>query len=302
MQLEQLEYFLTAARFEHVTNAAKACSISQPALSNAIARLENELGVELFDRSGRNIRLNQFGSAFRTHLERGFAEIDQAVREVREMAGLEAGTIALGADSPELLVRPICAFMAQHPQVHLRESQGNMSALFRRLESGQLDFVICERSSSAGDFSWIPLAVDRLVLLTPPDHPLAERETAAMGDLAGERLVCTRPGVGLRDTLDLLLQAENLSPSIVFEGDDSDTIELLVAQGSGLTVVSGLALRVNGGTKLRPFAQVPLAGESCTRELGIYSCRDHFMSQSAQLFLEHLQAFFAGFQESDPYQ
>lgn len=295
MQLEQLEYFLAAARYEHVTNAAKACSISQPALSNALARLENELGVELFDRSGRNIRLNQFGSAFRTHLQLGFAEIDQAVREVREMAGLECGTVALGVDSPELLVRLVCSFMALHPQVHLRESQGNMSGLFRRLEGGQLDLVICERSTAAAELDWTPLAEDRFVLLVPKEHRLAGQASAAPGDLAEERLVCTRPGVGLRDTLDLLLHAEGLDPAVIFEGDDTDTIEQLVAQGCGVTVVSGLALRINGGTKSSAVVQIPLTGESCSRTLGVYTRQNHFMSQSAELFLEHVKTFFGAY-------
>lgn len=296
MQLEQLEYFLTAARHEHVTNAAKECSISQPALSNAIARLENELGVPLFDRSGRNIKLNQFGAVFRRRIERGFHEIEQAYREVREMAGIETGTVSLAVDSPEMLMKLVCGFYEQHPTVYVRENNGNMPSLFRQLENARLDFVICEKSSNAADFDWYPLAMDQMILLTPPGHPLAQREQVYLRDLAEERLVCPRPGVGLRDTLTLLLEAEGLRPTVAFEGDDADTIEHLVAMGVGVTAVSGMAIRINGGLKAENLVQIPLADEKCVREIGIYTKRNHFMSQAAVLFMEYVKAFFQNLQ------
>jgi DNA-binding transcriptional LysR family regulator len=292
MQLEQLEYFLTAARHEHVTNAAKECSISQPALSNAIARLENELGVPLFDRSGRNIRLNQFGAVFRDRIERGFHEIEQGYREVREMAGIETGSVSLAVDCPEMLVKLVCGFYEAHPTVYVRENRGNMSSLFRQLDNDRLDFVICEKSSNAGELEWQFLTKDQVILLVNRQHPLAERNAVYLRDLEGEKLVCPRPGVGLRDTLTLLMESEGLRPNIAFEGDDADTIEHLVEMGIGITAVSGVALRLNGGVKSKDLVSLPLVDEKCVREIGIYTKRNHFMSQAAMLFMEYVKEYF----------
>src|SRR5256886_1659607 len=99
MDLLQLHYFRTVARLEHMTRAAEELLIAQPALSQTIARLEDDLGVPLFDRLGRRIRLNLFGRAFLGRVERIFAELDQGQRELADLAGGEQGQVdlALGA-------------------------------------------------------------------------------------------------------------------------------------------------------------------------------------------------------------
>src|SRR2546428_13358678 len=95
MDLLQLHYFRTVARLEHMTRAAEALLIAQPALSQTIARLEDELGVPLFDRLGRRIRLNLFGKAFLERVERVFAELDQGRRELADLVGGEQGRVDL---------------------------------------------------------------------------------------------------------------------------------------------------------------------------------------------------------------
>lgn len=95
MDLLQLKYFQTVARLEHMTQAAKALSIARPSLSQTIAHLEDELGIPLFERQGRRIRLNAFGRALLLHVERLFRELDEARQELADLAGTEHGQIAL---------------------------------------------------------------------------------------------------------------------------------------------------------------------------------------------------------------
>ena len=110
MDLLQLRYFLVVARREHISKAAEELYIAQPSLSRTIRRLEKEIGVPLFDRRGKSIRLNQFGQAFLEYVEQQFRLLEEGQHKVREMAGLEQGDISLAAASllwlPDLVHRP----------------------------------------------------------------------------------------------------------------------------------------------------------------------------------------------------
>ncbi|SEM54818.1 regulatory helix-turn-helix protein, lysR family [Paenibacillus sp. OV219] len=97
MELLQLKYFQTVARLEHMTKAAEELNIAQPSLSQTIARLEEDIGVALFDRKGRAIRLNRFGQVFLERVEHILQSIDESVREVRDMSGMNRGIIKLAA-------------------------------------------------------------------------------------------------------------------------------------------------------------------------------------------------------------
>src|SRR5258708_33114532 len=111
MDLLQLKYFQAVAQLEHMTRAAEQLSIAQPFLSQSIAKLEEDLGVPLFDRQGRRIQLNQFGKVFLKRVERVFVELDEGRREVADLAGLEHGLIALAVASTQPLPDLLSAFL-----------------------------------------------------------------------------------------------------------------------------------------------------------------------------------------------
>lgn len=101
MEFLQLQYFQAVARHEHMTNTAKELNVSQPSLSNSIQRLEKNLGVPLFERQGRNIKLNEFGKTYLQRVEQAFMELEEGQRELTDMAGLEHGVISIA-------VPPVC--------------------------------------------------------------------------------------------------------------------------------------------------------------------------------------------------
>src|SRR5947208_2509200 len=96
VEWQQLEYFREVAQHEHITQAASQLSVSQPAVSRSIARLEHELGVPLFERQGRSVKLNRYGRAFLAHVERALAEVSEGQRELSDMVGPVRGTVAIG--------------------------------------------------------------------------------------------------------------------------------------------------------------------------------------------------------------
>src|SRR5947209_5339619 len=116
MELAQLRYFAVTAQLQHMTQAAQALSITQPSLSQAIAKLEDELGAPLFDRQGRAIRLNPFGAAFLTWVEQALTAIDAGKHEVDDLAGLEHGIIRLGVHGLQGFSALFRAFLQHYPQ------------------------------------------------------------------------------------------------------------------------------------------------------------------------------------------
>lgn len=131
MELQQLKYFQVVARLEHMTKAAEELHITQPSLSITIARLEEALGAPLFDRFGRNIKLNEFGQLFLKRVERIFRELEEGKREVRDLAGLELGTVNLastnlvlgeGIKSLPVLNEEIVLIVPNHHRLAGRES------------------------------------------------------------------------------------------------------------------------------------------------------------------------------------
>src|SRR5262249_40871751 len=160
MDLLQLRYFQTVARYEHMTQAARELMIAQPSLSQTIARLEEELGVPLFDRQGRHIRLNQFGRTFLQRVERIFTELEDGRRELADLAGLEQGRVALSIFSTPLLADLLSAFRVEYPRVSFRLSLQHTSSareIQQQLEWGEADLCITMAPIEHPDITWLPL-------------------------------------------------------------------------------------------------------------------------------------------------
>ena len=131
MDLLQLKYFQTVARLEHMTQAAHQLCIAQSSLSQTIAHLEKDLGVPLFDRQGRQIRLNPFGRALLRYGEHIFGELEDARHEIADLADRERGRIALSVVLPQILLDLLGTFRALHPHVsfHLFHQHRSAKAL-----------------------------------------------------------------------------------------------------------------------------------------------------------------------------
>lgn len=121
MEFLQLYYFQTVARTEHMTKAAEELRIAQPSLSKTIARLEADLGVPLFDRHGRQLRLNSYGKTFLQRVDRVFMEIHEGRRELQDRAGLDKGNITLAVSIPKLLPELLGSFLKEFPDVLIRQ-------------------------------------------------------------------------------------------------------------------------------------------------------------------------------------
>lgn len=146
MELSQLKYFEIVAKHEHITRAAEELHIAQPSLSKAISRLEAELGVELFDRQGRNIKLNSFGRVFLKRVSKIFLELENGRQELADMSGLEQGRISLAWTSTLLLPRVLEGFLSIYPNVSFKQIVATTLEMKSQMEEGILDICISSPS------------------------------------------------------------------------------------------------------------------------------------------------------------
>jgi LysR family transcriptional activator of glutamate synthase operon len=243
VDLETVRWFLAVAELGHVTNAAEELRISQPGLSRAIARLEAELGVPLFDREGRGVRLSRYGELFAEHARRLVAEEESARRALAQAADPESGEVALAflhTQGAGLVPELLGAFRRDHPRVTFRLIQGGNDLIEAAVRSGRADLAISSPRPQGNELEWAPLVTERLQLAVPADHRLARRKRVRVNELADETFIGIRQGGGLRTILERLSTQAGFRPRIAFEGEELQTVRGLVAAGLGVALVAPL--------------------------------------------------------------
>lgn len=288
MDLLQLRYFQAVARREHLSQAAAELHVAQPSLSRAIARLETDLGVPLFDRVGRGLRLNRFGAGFLRRVDRALRELDDARRELTDAAGLDHGSIAIAAETLLMLTEVITEFRAAHPGVDIRLYQSSAPTMASQLHSGEVDLCFASQPLPGPDLRTRDLLREDVLLAVPAGHRLVGRERARLADLAGEPFVTTRPGYWPRELADRLFASAGLAPNYVCESDEPGATGYLISAGLGVGLAPAYSVAVS--THL-PGSALPLDVPDCHRVLTMVWRADTYFPAAAQ----HLADFASGY-------
>ena len=241
MNLDHLRYFVRLAQVGHYTRASEQLNISQPSLSHAVRQLEEELGVPLFERQGRNTQLTQFGAEFLDCAARTLATLDEGVTSLRRKARGE-GLIRLGflrVLGTEYVPRLAARFLAAHPdrQIQFTFHSGRTQELLEGLANRRYDLVFCSRPAPELGLTAVPGRAQELVLIVPPGHPLAGRSGVSLAEAAPYPMVCFSRDSGLRAVVDELFDAQGVCPQVAWETEEDQVVAGLVAQGFGIAVV-----------------------------------------------------------------
>ena len=246
LTLRDLQYLVAVADHAHFGKAAAACNVSQPALSAQIRKIEDVLGVQLFERTNRRVTITPSGKAVsdqaRVVLEEA-AKIGGITRSAQEPL---AGTLRLGAIAtvgPYLLPHLLAPLLKRYPRLDLFLREGLTDQLLGELRAGQLDAVIASNTFVDSTLRMIPLFFEPFVLAVPREHKLAMKPHLDRRDLNGERMILLEDGHCLRDqTLDLC-PANRRGHVRQFHATSLETLRHLVATGAGYTLIPGLAVR-----------------------------------------------------------
>lgn len=297
MDLLALRYFQTVARLEHVGRAAEKLRVAQPSLSRTLARLENDLGVPLFDRHGRRIRLNRFGAAFLRRVDRVLAELDDARQELDDAAGLERGAVTVVAESLLVLTDPLRTFVPGHPLVDVRLSQASAEGMAEKLRSGDADLCVTSQPLSGNDIRSRVLLDEPVKLCVPSGHRLAGRGRVGLADLEGEPFLTTRPGYWQRALADHLFAKAGLELRIVCEGDEAAVLFQLIDAGLGIAFVPSVGLRSAISSTV---VWLDVDDPECRRVLSVAWREDTYLSAAAQRFRDHIVDHFHAQAEAGP--
>ncbi|MED1954294.1 LysR family transcriptional regulator [Brevibacillus centrosporus] len=291
MEWQQLEYFQTLARIQHVTRAAESLSLSQPALSRSIARLEEEVGVPLFDRQGRTIVLNRYGQLLLKRVNRILKEWEDGKQELQDLTHPEHGEVSIGflhTLGTSLIPDLIGAFRAQAPQISFSLMQNHSYSLLEHLDAGELDLcLLAEPTETKMKIQWTPLWEEELFAIVPIGHRLADADSILLRELADEAFIFLKKGYALRRTTDRLFDDIGVKPRITFEGEEAATVAGLVAAGLGVSLLPDLR-----GIDKSKIIYIPIREPQCHRVIGMALIEGAYLSPASQRFKDFVLAHF----------
>ena len=293
MELRQIQYFIEVAKREHVTEAAIYLHVAQSAVSRQIFNLESELGVDLFLREGRNVKLTPIGRIFLEHVEEAVTVLDNATREIKEYLDPGQGTIRIGFPSSlatYTMPTAISAFRERYPNVKFHLKQGAYYPLIDLVAKGEIDMALLgpvpmREKKVKGNV----LFTENLVALLPSDHRLANSKTLQLNQLKDESFILFPEGFILREIIVDACKELDFHPNVAFEGEDIDAIKGLVSAGLGVTIVPEITIF---DCLPRKTVMVPIAQPSVDRTVGVIIPRDRQLLPTQNLFYHFLMDFF----------
>jgi DNA-binding transcriptional LysR family regulator len=282
MLTDQLRYFVAAARSEHMARAAEQLDLSQPALSRSIQKLEEELGMPLFDRVGRGVRLNEAGKILLRRVDRASAEFEDALRELKDFGATKSVSVGyLSTFGVRLIPELVKGFSALEPSLQFNLFEGPSPLLMKQLLNGEVDLCVSTEPDVAG-LEWQPLFKEELFAIVPMDHRLAGRKSIELIELADEPFVALRAGHGLRLVLDELCQRAGFTPKINLEGYEVSSLRGLVVAGFGVTLAPKRS--VSAAT----YVDLPISMPECFRVVGVSWRKERWLSPKAAAFRDYL--------------
>jgi DNA-binding transcriptional LysR family regulator len=242
MELRQLRYLVALADERHFTRAAAREHIAQPALSQQIRRLEDELGLALVERTTRRVALTGAGELLVARARRILAEVEAARHELEGLSGLQTGHVTVGAMhtmGPIDVSLALAIFRQRHPGVELTVREQSSEELAEMLRVDELDLAflsVTERIESHG-LGLHQLVCEELVLVLAPDHRLGGRRRVRMAELSEEEFISYRDGSRLRELLMSAGRTAGYEPRVTLESNESQRIRRLVARGLGVAIL-----------------------------------------------------------------
>lgn len=287
--LRQLEVFVATGRNASVSQAAKELGLSQSAASTALAELERQFDLRLFDRIGKRLQLNELGHALLPQaielLDRGQA-IEAVLSGDDAIGPLRVGaTLTIGNYLATLLMGQ---FMRRHPDCRAHLELGNTATITERVARFELDLGLIEGDCQHPQIEVSPWVADELVIFAAPEHPLARQATVTEDDLLQVPWVVREPGSGTRQCFDHGLRGKLSQLHILFELEHIEAIKRVVGSGLALSCVSRLALQES----FRRGSLVPIevAGLDFRRHFNFIVHKQKFRTPGMLAFLDLCRA------------
>lgn len=257
MDLKAVKTFQNILASGSFNRAAEELNYAQSTVTMQIQKLESALGVQLFERSHKTVRLTEAGRLFHERSLRITQDIDQLIASLTDLKAGETGWVRLGAIEPAASARMpalLRGFVERFPRIRVSVEIANTHTLAEKILKGELDFALCSAPEWTSDLYFHPLYEEEFIVLMPEHHSLADRESVTPEELASHRLLITAANCPYRRKLGLVLQEAGTTLSETMEIGSMTALPSYVAQGLGVALVPRVALNSQlDGTLCRPL-------------------------------------------------
>lgn len=288
MNLPQLYYFLKLAELQHYTKAAKELYITQPSLSDSISSLEQEIGVSLFQKKGRNVILTKYGEEFYFHVSQALNELERGIAIMKMHSGRIEGTIDVGCIPTligDFLPTAIQNYMKKSPKTRFNIFQGMSIEIAHGVATGKYDLGFCSMVPEEPDLVFVPIITQELILIVNESHPLAEKKEISLSDLKSYSLTTYRDSIPIGKVVRKLLSEHGVEAT--FSYDDEISIGGVISENTLAAIVARTPfLKQFDNLVLIPFVDVP----KDTRMIYMAYSKKKFSSSAVQAFADHIVA------------
>lgn len=287
MNLNQLIYFATLAQLQHVTRASEKLNIAQPSLSKAIANLEQELGVDLFEKQGRNVVLTRQGKLYLDYVEKALESLEEGRSALQRMQTELDQRIDIGFVS-SLQARMMPQLLADYrkttgSQTRFACYEGTTVTLLEQLEEGTLDLALGSEPQDSVRFGSDPVFRQELVVLTPKTPRWQAVSSLSLEQVAAQPLILHTRNTGMRKIVLDLFDEAGLKPNVAEEATEESMIASLVAMELGVAVVS-----LSPAVQLPTVHIVKLDYPKNYRYIHLIYLRHHYLSPAVRHFQNYV--------------
>lgn len=288
METRHLKYFVEVAQHQSFTHAASALHIAQPALSIAIKKFEQQLGVTLFRRDERKVSLTHEGEVLLEHALRILRQLEDAQLAVDELKGLVKGEVRLGTPSmmgsyffPEIIM----AFKSYFPNLKMTMVEAGTQSIRKMLLNGELDIGVILNHDLPSDLEVDPLLSSQMVAVVGKEHELAEKKEIEFKDFFDHELVMFKPGYFHRDFIDNTCKEHKLSANISFETNLLPMILSIVKHEYAITALLELVTDHESEIRAIPF------NPPVYLDLALAWRKEGYLSNADRTFIEFVKKY-----------
>ncbi len=285
MDLRQLEYFQMASRLKSISKAAEQLHVAQPSVSIAIQKLEEELGVLLFDRSQRQIMLTSEGMLFFQRVNEILTRIQDSITEMKDLQLLQKGSIKIGIPpmiGAFLFPHIFAQFRKHYPLLELSAIEGGSLSVQKLIEQGKIDVGIITKSTPSAALEFLPITTGQILICLNTDHPLSKLSSIPFNLLKDQPLIMLKEDTYIRQIINAECNKHHFTPNIVFSSSQVETIIGLIEQGIGISLLFDAITQKRTTVQSRPLT------EPIYFEIALVWNRNRYLSNAAKAFIDFI--------------
>ncbi|MBY6037525.1 LysR family transcriptional regulator [Fictibacillus nanhaiensis] len=290
MDIRQLTYFNEVAKYKSFTKASSVLHLSQPALSKMVKNLEDELEMELLDRSSRQIELTEAGEIVFEQSKMILESLDNLSANLYDLMNLKKGKIKIGI--PPLIgflffPKIIKEFKTLYPDIQIQMIERGANKVQQEVNDGLLDLAVVVYPMNQEEFDVISFVTEKLMLFVHSSHPFANRKDIEMKELHDESFILFKEGFTLHDRILQECNIAGFHPKVSYESSQWDFISGMIGENLGVSIFpESIAKKVDKNIKA-----IPIVNPSLPYQLGIIKKKGKYVSHATKEFIKLLLRF-----------